>query len=135
MEGLVQFIQFVGIFRTQVDSELRFGSDRIDGRTAGDGADIVRRLRLGRYRQPIETADEAGRFGNGIGLAEMHPAVAAGSFDRHGIAPGSDGSRHEGIESTVDGDDFGNPVVPIGHDLPHPLEIAQAFFADIEGEK
>ena len=135
LKSLVQLVQFISIFRAQVDSEHGLCRNGIDRCAARDGADIVRRLWLGWHGQRIELADDAGRFGNGIGLAEMHPAVAAGGFDGDGIATGADSCRHKSIESTIDGDHFGNAAVPIGHDLPHPLEIAQAFFADVEGKE
>ena len=135
LKSLVQLVQFISIFRAQVDSEHGLCRNGIDRRAARDGADIVRSLWLGWHGQCIELADDAGRFGNGIGLAEMHPAVAAGGFDGDGIAAGADSCRHKSIESTIDGDHFDDAVVPIGHDLPHPLEIAQAFFADVEGKE
>lgn len=75
-----------------------------------------------------------GRFGNGIGLAEMHPAVAAGGFDGDGIAaePTAVVTKVSKVQSTA------ITVMRLCQSAMTcriPLRLLQALFADVEGKE
>ena len=69
LKSLVQLVQFISIFRAQVDSEHGLCRNGIDRCAARDGADIVRRLWLGWHGQRIELADDAGDYVTILGFA------------------------------------------------------------------